>query len=350
VRNRKTGQIVYKYPRWRRVLIYAASSGSIAVLVCCVVIIFIYCYLINFVAEYWDCNYGAGVGAVLHSTLIIVMGSIYKMVATWLNDQENHRTDLKYENSLIFKIFLFEVCNNFLAMFWIAFLSSYFCDLDLTPSLTDVPEQDTCRAKLEVVQSCDDLDAQIIAQLQLKLGTLFITRAVAGRPPACLVLTERTLSLAPSARAGSDAPRGAAALPLTAGARGAGRRQHHRDHGADHQARREDLHGQEEGGRGAGGRWRRGREHGCGGRRRPASAGGAGRDAVGARGRRQRLGGGSGCSSGCSGGRRRAGLGDDRGWRVRRCCVAGRVADHSVRGAHGRCGRPRRRGRGRHRG
>lgn len=185
MRNRKTGQIVYKYPRWRRVLIYAASSGSIAVLVCCVVIIFIYCYLINFVAEYWDCNYGAGVGAVLHSTLIIVMGSIYKMVATWLNDQENHRTDLKYENSLIFKIFLFEVCNNFLAMFWIAFLSSYFCDLDLTPSLTDVPEQDTCRAKLEVVQSCDDLDAQIIAQLQLKLGTLFITRAVAGRPP-CL--------------------------------------------------------------------------------------------------------------------------------------------------------------------
>ncbi|KAJ1492587.1 calcium-activated chloride channel-domain-containing protein [Baffinella frigidus] len=135
VKNRKTGQIMYKYPKWRRVTIYCWSAGSITVLVCCVVIGFIYCYLINFVAEYWDCTYGAQAGAILHSALIIGMGALYKAVATKLNDLENHRTDIKYENSLIFKVFLFEICNNFLAMFWIAFLSSYFCDLDLTTRL-----------------------------------------------------------------------------------------------------------------------------------------------------------------------------------------------------------------------
>ena len=37
------------------------------VLVSMVVIVFIYCYLINIVAEYWDCTYGAQAGAILHS-------------------------------------------------------------------------------------------------------------------------------------------------------------------------------------------------------------------------------------------------------------------------------------------
>jgi hypothetical protein len=43
------------------------------------------------------------------------------------NNWEAHRTDTKYENHLIAKIFIFEFCNSFLSMIWICFLATYYC-------------------------------------------------------------------------------------------------------------------------------------------------------------------------------------------------------------------------------
>jgi hypothetical protein len=66
-------------------------------------------------------------GAVVHASCIIFMGNIYSALAVIFNDWETHRTDVKYENHLIFKKFLFEFCNNFLSMIWITFLAVYYC-------------------------------------------------------------------------------------------------------------------------------------------------------------------------------------------------------------------------------
>ena len=77
----------------------------------------------------------------------------HRSLAEKLNQWENHRTDIKYENALIFKVFLFEFVNNFLAMIWIAFLSPYLCThMDtLTETLARTNGDKSCLAqKFEV--------------------------------------------------------------------------------------------------------------------------------------------------------------------------------------------------------
>jgi hypothetical protein len=148
-RNVKTGQMEEKFPKKRRMLIYLGSISSIAFLLCCVGIIFVYFYLINVISTYMGCSAGALVGSIVHSILIILTSMVYRNLATTLNDLENHRTDVKYENSLIFKVFIFEFINNFLAMFWIAFLDQYLCDdmQALEASMADVSPEQSCVAQ-----------------------------------------------------------------------------------------------------------------------------------------------------------------------------------------------------------
>jgi hypothetical protein len=70
-------------------------------------------------------------------------------LAERLNQWENHRTDIKYENALIFKVFLFEFVNNFLAMIWIAFLSPYLCTYmdNLSEELIKNDSEGSCLAQ-----------------------------------------------------------------------------------------------------------------------------------------------------------------------------------------------------------
>ncbi len=71
-------QVEDKFPKWMRMRIYAVSSSWILLLLACVGIIFVYFYLINVIAAYTDCNYGAILGSVVHSVLIIATGTIYR--------------------------------------------------------------------------------------------------------------------------------------------------------------------------------------------------------------------------------------------------------------------------------
>jgi len=125
--NKKTGQVEEKYPKYRRMLKYLCMLSTVLVLLTGVVMSFIYFYLINIIAEYWDCNYGEVAGSIVHASCIVGMGQLYRGLAGVFNDWETHRTDVKYENHLIAKVFLFEFCNNFLSMFWITFLAIYLC-------------------------------------------------------------------------------------------------------------------------------------------------------------------------------------------------------------------------------
>jgi hypothetical protein len=66
---------------------------------------------------------GAGV---LSAVAIVILGTIYKKIAIMLTDWENHRTDIDYEDALISKTFIFEFCNNYIGLFYIAFLKPLF--------------------------------------------------------------------------------------------------------------------------------------------------------------------------------------------------------------------------------
>ena len=56
--NRKTGQLEDKYPKYLRAAKYACMLSVVGVLLTGVVLAFIYFFLINVLAEYWNCSHG----------------------------------------------------------------------------------------------------------------------------------------------------------------------------------------------------------------------------------------------------------------------------------------------------
>eukprot|EP00092_Neocalanus_flemingeri_P018086 GFUD01019574.1.p1 GENE.GFUD01019574.1~~GFUD01019574.1.p1 ORF type:complete len:732 (-),score=148.33 GFUD01019574.1:22-2217(-) len=64
---------------------------------------------------------------ILLAIIIPIFDGFYNKVAIWLNDQENYKIDVRYENHLIFKKSMFQFVNSFLALFYTAF---YLQDMD----------------------------------------------------------------------------------------------------------------------------------------------------------------------------------------------------------------------------
>nr|CAB3221886.1 anoctamin-10-like [Phallusia mammillata] len=60
--------------------------------------------------------------SVTYSILIIIANALYRSLAEYLTDQENHRLESTYQNHLISKILLFHFANSFLCLFYIAFI------------------------------------------------------------------------------------------------------------------------------------------------------------------------------------------------------------------------------------
>jgi hypothetical protein len=58
---------------------------------------------------------------VLHAVSIFSLNQIYRKVARWLTEFENHMTEDSFQNSLILKRFLFECFDCYVALFYLAF-------------------------------------------------------------------------------------------------------------------------------------------------------------------------------------------------------------------------------------
>jgi hypothetical protein len=67
---------------------------------------------------------GPIIGAILNTIWISIMNVVYRKLAVLFNDLENHRTDGAHENALIIKVFLFQFCNSYGALFYLAFVKS----------------------------------------------------------------------------------------------------------------------------------------------------------------------------------------------------------------------------------
>jgi hypothetical protein len=60
--------------------------------------------------------------AVANAVQILIMSLIYNKVSILLNEFENHRTEVEYENSLIIKTVIFQFVNNYAGLFYVAFM------------------------------------------------------------------------------------------------------------------------------------------------------------------------------------------------------------------------------------
>lgn len=59
---------------------------------------------------------------IVQSILIAIFSWAYEKLATFLTDQENHRTRSQYDRHRVNKLMLFEIVNNFFSLFYIAFV------------------------------------------------------------------------------------------------------------------------------------------------------------------------------------------------------------------------------------
>ncbi|CAF3286759.1 unnamed protein product [Rotaria sp. Silwood2] len=129
-----TNQAERVYPRWKRLL--KKYLVTYPVVMCCLALslwIYFAYYRIQIKTDH---NYPLD-GSLFsihtklmrtmpsagYSLLIIPMNLIYKKIATYLTDFENHRLQTGYENNLTSKLFVFYVMNCFIGLFYEAFFN-----------------------------------------------------------------------------------------------------------------------------------------------------------------------------------------------------------------------------------
>ncbi|KAK2185181.1 hypothetical protein NP493_243g00000 [Ridgeia piscesae] len=78
---------------------------------------------VNFCQTTTQCLlYTTVISSVLNAISILILGKIYDVLAWKLTDWENHRTQTRYDDALIMKLFAFQFVNNYTTLFYIAFL------------------------------------------------------------------------------------------------------------------------------------------------------------------------------------------------------------------------------------
>ncbi|CAG5134636.1 unnamed protein product [Candidula unifasciata] len=118
------------YPFRRQVIKFTTSCSvlfiMVAVVIMTVVAIIVYrvimdidycpqmtnseCFLVTTVAS-----------SIFNAISILVLGKLYEKLAGILTDWENHRTQTKYDDALIIKLFVFQFVNSYASCFYIAF-------------------------------------------------------------------------------------------------------------------------------------------------------------------------------------------------------------------------------------
>jgi len=123
----ETGRLEMYFPESERRCRVMVSLFVICVLMAIVTGAVVSVYIVQHFAEeaggFWEQNAGIIAGG-LSAIQIQVMNLLYRSLAICINDFENHRTDSEYEDSLVLKIFLFQIVNSYSSLGYIAFIKS----------------------------------------------------------------------------------------------------------------------------------------------------------------------------------------------------------------------------------
>lgn len=102
-------------------------------------------------------------GSFLNLALINIFGFIYAKMTGPLNDLENHRTQIEYDDQNILKMFIFQFVNNYFMLFYIGYLRQ-------------VPIAWT---GYDIDTEC--LGGSCLTELRLQVGLVFTTKMIAGQ-------------------------------------------------------------------------------------------------------------------------------------------------------------------------
>ena len=70
-------------------------------------------------------DFAGPAASVANAVQIQVFNIVYKQLAVKFTDNENHKTQTQYENSLVLKIFMFQFTNSFVSLYYTAFIKTY---------------------------------------------------------------------------------------------------------------------------------------------------------------------------------------------------------------------------------
>ncbi|XP_044750603.1 anoctamin-10 isoform X2 [Coccinella septempunctata] len=120
-----TGKCTPQYPRYKTyVKMYCVS---LPIVVLCMIAAF-FVMLSSFWIESWSKTFEepytclVPVPSIVYSILVQVMNTYYRKLATFLTEWENHRTESQFYRHKVTKLVLFEFVNNFMSLFYIAFV------------------------------------------------------------------------------------------------------------------------------------------------------------------------------------------------------------------------------------
>jgi len=72
----------------------------------------------------WLNTYGDYIASAMNAVQIQVLDRSYSKLAIYLNDRENHRTDIQYQDSITAKLFVFKFVNSYASFIYLAFIKT----------------------------------------------------------------------------------------------------------------------------------------------------------------------------------------------------------------------------------
>jgi len=123
------GQMEDYFPEKEYQKLLAKSASIIAIVGLMVVVVVGVCFWFRFYAVHvsntdWGTNCGDTIASIMNAVQIQVLDQLYTRLAIYLNDNENHRTDTQYQDSIIAKLFVFKFVNSYASFVYIAFIKT----------------------------------------------------------------------------------------------------------------------------------------------------------------------------------------------------------------------------------
>ncbi|XP_041359345.1 anoctamin-7-like [Gigantopelta aegis] len=130
-----TSEDLWYYPVQRHLLKFAASASVLIFMICLVLASVFGVIVYRVIMDVDMCpNLGAAeclllttvLSSVLNAVSILLLGKLYDKLAIKLTDWENHRTETRYNDALIIKLFGFQFVNSYTSCLYIAFFRGRF--------------------------------------------------------------------------------------------------------------------------------------------------------------------------------------------------------------------------------
>ncbi|GBG27052.1 Anoctamin-7 [Hondaea fermentalgiana] len=143
---------------------------------------------------------------VVNAVVILILGNVYKLVARWLTNWENWRTNIQWEDALITKTFVFSFVNSYATLTYFAFIKSGSDILGITQLCVASAEELLANAatddEKELIVNADVCYGSLAYSLFIIFGTqIFVNNIQEVGIPIIMAYVKKILDIRAHAKA-----------------------------------------------------------------------------------------------------------------------------------------------------